>query len=86
MVEPIAIEVTRAIGCPSIGIGASVKCDGQILVTEDMLGLSGERVPKFVKRYANLEEIMRSSVQRYADEVRAGKFPELQHCFGVKRT
>jgi 3-methyl-2-oxobutanoate hydroxymethyltransferase len=51
-----------------------------------MLGLSGERVPKFVKRYANLEEMMRSSVQRYADEVRASQFPEPQHCFGVKRT
>ena len=84
--EALGESITAAIKIPTIGIGASVKCDGQILVTEDMLGLSGERVPKFVKRYANLEEIMRSSVQRYADEVRAGQFPELQHCFGVKRT
>ena len=84
--EGLGETITAALGIPTIGIGASVKCDGQILVTEDMLGLSGERVPKFVKRYANLEEIMRSSVQRYADEVRTSKFPEPQHCFGVKRT
>jgi len=51
-----------------------------------MLGLSGERVPKFVKRYANLEKMMRIAVQQYADEVRESQFPELQHCFGVTRT
>ena len=84
--EALGETITAALAIPTIGIGASVKCDGQILVTEDMLGLSGERVPKFVKRYANLEEMMRSSVQRYADEVRASQFPEPQHCFGVKRT
>jgi 3-methyl-2-oxobutanoate hydroxymethyltransferase len=84
--EPLGETITAALAIPTIGIGASVKCDGQILVTEDMLGLSGERVPKFVKRYANLEEMMRSSVQRYADDVRASKFPEPQHCFGAKRT
>lgn len=84
--EPLGESMTAALAIPTIGIGASVKCDGQILVTEDMLGLSGERVPKFVKRYANLEEIMRTAVQRYADEVRESKFPELQHCFGVTRT
>ena len=84
--EAVGETITAALAIPTIGIGASVKCDGQILVTEDMLGLSGARVPKFVKRYANLEEIMRSSVQRYADEVRASQFPEPQHCFGVKRT
>ena len=51
---------------------------------EDMLGLT-ERAPKFAKRYANLEEVMRGAVERYADEVRAGKFPEAQHCFAVKK-
>jgi 3-methyl-2-oxobutanoate hydroxymethyltransferase len=83
--EALGETITAALAIPTIGIGASVKCDGQILVTEDMLGLSGERVPKFVKRYANLEEMMRSSVQRYAEEVRASQFPEPQHCFGIKR-
>lgn len=84
--EGLGADITEKISIPTIGIGASVACDGQILVTEDILGLSGERVPKFVKRYANLEEVMRQAVQRYADEVRTGKFPEPQHCFAVKPT
>jgi 3-methyl-2-oxobutanoate hydroxymethyltransferase len=88
VLEGVALDLgavlTEKLSIPTIGIGASVACDGQILVTEDMLGLSGERVPKFVKRYTNLEEVMRQAVQRYADEVRAGKFPEPQHCFAVK--
>ncbi len=85
VIEALGAEITAQVTIPTIGIGASPACDGQILVTEDMLGLSGERVPKFVKRYVNLEEIMRHAVERYADEVRAGKFPETQHCFGTKR-
>jgi 3-methyl-2-oxobutanoate hydroxymethyltransferase len=81
----VASEITQAISIPTIGIGASPDCDGQILVTEDMLGLNGERVPKFVKRYADLASDVRQAVQRYADDVRASKFPETQHCFGVKK-
>jgi 3-methyl-2-oxobutanoate hydroxymethyltransferase len=84
--EALAAEITSKVSIPTIGIGASPSCDGQILVTDDMLGLSGNRVPKFVKRYADLDTIMRNAVQQYADEVRGGKFPEAQHCFGVKRT
>lgn len=84
--EPLGAEITAAVSVLTIGIGASVSCDGQILVTEDMLGLSGNRVPKFVKRYANLENDMRDAIQRYADEVRSSKFPEPQHCFAVKKT
>jgi 3-methyl-2-oxobutanoate hydroxymethyltransferase len=56
------------------------------LVTEDILGLSGERVPKFVKRYADLDTMMRKAVEQYAEDVRSGAFPEPQHCFGVKNT
>ena len=82
--EALGGEITRAVSIPTIGIGASPACDGQILVIEDMLGLT-ERTPKFAKRYANLEEVMRGAVERYADEVRAGKFPEAQHCFAVKK-
>ena len=85
VMEAVGADITAQLSIPTIGIGASPACDGQILVTEDMLGLSGDRVPKFVKRYANLEEVMRNAVERYADEVRAGKFPETQHCFGAKR-
>ena len=85
LAEPVAAKITAEVPTLTIGIGASVACDGQILVTEDMLGLSGARVPKFVKRYANLENEMRVAVERYADEVRSSKFPELQHCFAVKK-
>lgn len=81
----VASEITRDLTIPTIGIGASPDCDGQILVTEDMLGLNGEKVPKFVKRYADLASDVRQAVSQYADEVRSGQFPEDQHCFGVKK-
>ena len=84
--EALAADITAQVSIPTIGIGASPACDGQILVTEDILGLSGERVPKFVKRYADLDTMMRKAVEQYADEVRSGAFPEPQHCFGVKNT
>lgn len=74
VVEPIAIEVTRAIACPTIGIGASAQCDGQVLVTEDMLGMF-ERVPRFVKRYEEIADTISAAAARYADEVRARTFP-----------
>lgn len=84
--EEVASSITAKLAIPTIGIGASVACDGQILVTEDMLGLNGENVPRFVKRYADLASDVKQAVQRYADEVRAGAFPESKHCFGVKAT
>ncbi len=83
--EDVSAAITAELTIPTIGIGASVACDGQILVTEDMLGLNGDKVPKFVKRYADLASDVRLAVQRYADEVRAGTFPESKHCFGVKQ-
>jgi 3-methyl-2-oxobutanoate hydroxymethyltransferase len=74
VVEPIAIEVTKAVTCPVIGIGASAQCDGQVLVTEDMLGMF-ERVPRFVKRYEEIAETIAGAAERYAREVRARTFP-----------
>lgn len=74
VVEPIAIEVTQAIGCPTIGIGASAMCDGQVLVTEDMLGMF-ERVPRFVKKYEDIAGMIEKTVQTYAEEVRERSFP-----------
>lgn len=74
MVEPLAAKITRQIEIPTIGIGASVECDGQILVLEDMLGLS-PRAPKFVKVYGDLGAQIEASVKAYADEVRARQFP-----------
>jgi 3-methyl-2-oxobutanoate hydroxymethyltransferase len=74
MAEPLAARITKAVAIPTIGIGASVACDGQILVLEDMLGLS-PRVPKFVKRYAELGPAIEQAVGAYAAEVRTRAFP-----------
>jgi len=82
--EKVASDITAELTIPTIGIGASVACDGQILVTEDMLGLNGEQVPRFVKRYADLANDVSKAVEHYAADVRGGTFPEDKHCFGVK--
>jgi 3-methyl-2-oxobutanoate hydroxymethyltransferase len=74
MAEPLAARITAAVAAPTIGIGASAACDGQILVLEDMLGLS-PRVPKFVKRYAELGSAIEDAVAAYASEVRTRAFP-----------
>ena len=74
VVEPIAIEITTTIACPTIGIGASAQCDGQVLVTEDMLGMF-ERTAKFVKRFADIADTISSATQTYADDVRSRTFP-----------
>ncbi|MGN6691748.1 MAG: 3-methyl-2-oxobutanoate hydroxymethyltransferase [Sphingopyxis sp.] len=74
VLESIAIEITNKVGCPTIGIGASAQCDGQVLVTDDMLGMF-ERVPKFVKRYQDMASVVNGAVKEYADEVRSRSFP-----------
>ncbi|KTE28196.1 MULTISPECIES: 3-methyl-2-oxobutanoate hydroxymethyltransferase [unclassified Sphingopyxis] len=74
VLESIAIEITNKVACPTIGIGASAQCDGQVLVTDDMLGMF-ERVPKFVKRYGTLSGAVTEAVKDYADEVRSRSFP-----------
>ena len=74
-IEPVARAVSAAIAIPAIGIGASPHCDGQVLVTEDILGLAGEISPKFVKRYAQLAGAIDEAARSYAEEVRARVFP-----------
>ena len=74
VIEPIAIAVTEAVSCPTIGIGASAKCDGQVLVTDDMLGMF-ERVPRFVKRYEDVATTISETAAKYAEEVRNPSFP-----------
>ena len=74
VIEPIAAEITRTVACPTIGIGASAECDGQVLVAEDMLGLF-ERTPRFVKRYDDLAGHIGKAAATYAAEVRARTFP-----------
>ncbi|MBB6308213.1 3-methyl-2-oxobutanoate hydroxymethyltransferase [Xanthobacter tagetidis] len=81
--EPVARRITAEVGCPTIGIGGSPACDGQILVLEDMLGL-GERVPKFVKKYANLGPDIEKAVATYAQEVRERAFPGPEHVYGPR--
>jgi 3-methyl-2-oxobutanoate hydroxymethyltransferase len=83
LAEPIAREITQKIAIPTIGIGASPACDGQILVLEDMLGLS-QRVPKFVKRYGELAGQIEQSIKTYAEEVRARKFPAAEHTYPLR--
>lgn len=84
-VEPLAREITGAVAIPTIGIGASPECDGQILVTEDMVGLFSDFTPRFVRRYAELGSALGAAAEAFAADVRARKFPELQHCFGVAK-
>ncbi len=81
VVEPLAREVTSAVAVPTIGIGASAECDGQVLVTEDMLGLFADFTPKFVRRYADLGTQISEAVAEYASDVKARRFPGPEHCF-----
>ncbi len=83
VLEPIAIEATKAVSCPTIGIGASAQCDGQVLVTDDMLGMF-DRVPRFVKKYENIAEVIENTVVQYAKEVRARSFPTSDQTYQPK--
>lgn len=83
VVETIAIAATKAVSCPTIGIGASAQCDGQVLVTEDMLGMF-ERVPRFVKRYEDIAGVIDRTVAKYAEEVRARSFPTADQTYQPK--
>ena len=84
VVEPIAIDVTKAVSCPTIGIGASAQCDGQVLVTDDMLGMF-DRVPRFVKRYNDIADMISSTVEQYASEVRDRSFPSQDQTYQPKK-
>ena len=85
MAEPLAARITRSVAIPTIGIGASAACDGQILVLEDMLGLS-PRVPKFVKRYAELGGAIEDAVASYALEVRSRAFPAESNVYHLAKS
>ena len=80
-VEALARSLTDELKVPTIGIGASPACDGQILVTEDIVGLGGDFTPRFAKRYAELGDGLREAVGQYAEDVRARRFPAAEHCF-----
>ena len=84
-VETVAADLTHRISIPTIGIGASGDCDGQILVIDDMVGLTVDRVPKFVKEYADLRGTISDAAARYAAEVRDGSFPGPDHVFSASK-
>ncbi len=79
----IAQRLTTGLAVPTIGIGAGPRCDGQVLVLHDLLGLNEGFAPRFLKRYAELGEEVRGAVERYAQEVRKGKFPGPEHVYKV---
>ncbi|GAA3173680.1 MULTISPECIES: 3-methyl-2-oxobutanoate hydroxymethyltransferase [Streptomyces] len=77
----LAAEVTRSLHIPTVGIGAGVECDAQVLVWTDMAGMTAGRVPKFVKQYLALRELLGGAAKQFAEEVVAGTFPEERHTF-----
>jgi 3-methyl-2-oxobutanoate hydroxymethyltransferase len=83
--EPLARKITASIAIPTIGIGASAACDGQVLVLEDMLGLSA-RTPKFVRRYGNLAGAIEAAIEGYASDVRSRAFPGPEHVYEMKKS
>ena len=80
----LAQMITDAVSIPTIGIGAGAGCDGQILVYQDILGMFSDFTPKFVKRYANVGEVMREAFANYAAEVASGAFPTEEHTYKIK--
>jgi len=83
MAEPLAARITKSISIPTIGIGASAECDGQILVMEDMLGLS-PRVPKFVKEFGEVGKSIERAIKLYAEAVTDRSFPASENTYDVK--
>jgi 3-methyl-2-oxobutanoate hydroxymethyltransferase len=83
VVEPIAVAITEAVACPTIGIGASAACDGQVLVTEDMLGMF-ERTPRFVKKFEDMAGRISAAVEAYAADVRSRAFPGAEQTYAPK--
>lgn len=83
VIEPLAVAITKAVGCPVIGIGASAECDGQVLVVDDMLGMF-ERTPRFVKKYDDMAGRISAAVSEYAQEVRGRAFPGAEQTYRPK--
>jgi 3-methyl-2-oxobutanoate hydroxymethyltransferase len=81
----LAKDITESISIPTVGIGAGPYCDGQILVTHDMLGITQGHRPKFVKQYANIDEIMKNGLKNYINDVESGSFPSKEHSFTAEK-
>jgi 3-methyl-2-oxobutanoate hydroxymethyltransferase len=80
---PVAAHITAALAVPTIGIGAGAACDGQVLVWHDLLGLYDGPAPRFVRRYADLADRIVEALRAYADDVRAGTFPDERHTYSI---
>jgi 3-methyl-2-oxobutanoate hydroxymethyltransferase len=80
---PVAARATEQLSIPTVGIGAGARCDGQVLVWHDLLGLYEGRTARFVKQYADLSSTIRAALERYAADVREGRFPEEQHTYAM---
>ena len=78
--DPFLFEARRTISIPTIGIGASVHCDGQVLVTDDILGLTDAKI-KFVKKYANIKKVINSAVLKFKHEVKTSKYPTKKYSY-----
>lgn len=83
IVEPLARQITNDVAVPTIGIGASPACDGQVLVVDDAIGMFTDFTPKFVKQYAKVADAIAAAARDYAQEVRQRSFPGPEHCFGT---
>jgi 3-methyl-2-oxobutanoate hydroxymethyltransferase len=83
MPAAVADRVTAAVRIPTIGIGAGAGCSGQVLVWHDLLGLSPDPMPRFVKRYAALADTISTALRTYVQEVREGRFPDARHTYGM---
>jgi len=79
--ENLAKKITEAVSVPTIGIGGGKYCDGQVLVINDMLGLDLSFSPKYLKRYANLYQIIKDAVESFLQEVKTGKYPDEEHTY-----
>jgi len=75
----LAKKITEELSIPTIGIGAGEYCDGQVLVIDDLIGLTFDLKPKFVKKYADVNSIIKNAVKEFAEEVKSGKFPSQEH-------
>lgn len=81
--EKLADKVTKELEIPTIGIGAGSGCDGQVLVYQDMLGMFFDFTPKFVKKFANVGQVMKEAFKSYIDEIQQGSFPSQEHCYSI---
>ncbi len=81
--EKLAEKVTKELEIPTIGIGAGAGCDGQVLVYQDMLGMFSDFTPKFVKKFANVGQVMKEAFKNYIDEMQQGSFPSQEHCYSI---